>query len=1052
MKIFNWLKDNILFALTLFLLAFIPLYPKIPILDIKNTWVYVRGDDFMVVIVLVIWAILLLRKKVTLKSPLTLPIFLFWIIGGISTIHGVLLIFPGLANVFPNVAFLSFLRRIEYLSLFFIAFSGIKDKKNINSVIVVLVSTLFLIAFYGLGQKYLGFPAFLTMNEEFAKGIPIQLSSLSRVPSTFSGHYDLAAYLVLVIPIFASLVFGLKKWAAKLILLSAVGLGVILLFMTVSRVSFFVLLVSLVIVLFYQKRKLILFSLPALVILACLILFLTPALVARFGNTIKEIDVLIDATNGEPIGHVKEAGNTYYENKIVKRKIFRGRDDVPNAVKIDEDPEIASTSAVLPYASMSPKIFILSPPNASTGENLPQGTGYINLSLSPVVKRSGEFFYDKATRFKSDSDPADAFVFSGHFLVKRASAYDLSFTTRFQGEWPKAIEAFKRNILLGSGYSSLSLAVDNNYLRILGEIGLLGFASFFVIFLILGIYIRRILPVVDSPVVRSFIIGFAAGVVGLSLNALFIDVFEASKIAYSLWLLVGIILGILQLYKKTSINIAKELKNIVTSPWAIAIYLFTSAFMIFLPMISNYFAGDDFTWFRWAADHPNILNYFTDANGFFYRPGAKLYFLLMYSIFWLNQAVYHIVSIFLHFAIALLVFLLIRRILRNYLFAVLASFLFLIMSGSLEAIFWTSATGFLFTTLFSLLSLFLFILWQEKKKIIYFFASLTCLILGLLFHELGIVTPLLVVLYTVLFSEPTRLREVIKNFHYRLLFLPLVPYFLLRLFAHSHWFSGDYSYNLFKLPFNFIGNILGYFALTFFGPISLPFYQTLRNFSKGNIIIAAVSTLAIAYITFYIYKKVISKIDKEEKKIIYFGLLFFTFSLLPFLGLGNIASRYSYLSSFGLVIILVFLIKKMYEHLKSQGYNIAIAATTIIIILFSLLHIIQIQQRHSDWYEAGKRTEKFFISIDGLYSDYWKDNLMEFHFVNVPTRQGEAWIFPVGLPDALWLLFRNPKIAVYQDKSVKQALDQISDPVQQKVFVFNGDGEVTEVLKILSTQ
>ena len=207
----NWIKNNIFFAITLFLLAFIPLYPKIPIVNINHTWVYIRVEDFTIALVMLLWVTLLLLKKITLKTPLTLPIIIFWIIGGISTLHGVLLVFPTLADVFSNVAFLSYLRRIEYLSLFFIAFLSIKDKKFITHLAVFLPIVLIAITVYGIGQRYLGFPAFLTMNEEFAKGIPIQLSRFSRVPSTFGGHYDLAAYLVLVIPLISSLIFGFKN-------------------------------------------------------------------------------------------------------------------------------------------------------------------------------------------------------------------------------------------------------------------------------------------------------------------------------------------------------------------------------------------------------------------------------------------------------------------------------------------------------------------------------------------------------------------------------------------------------------------------------------------------------------------------------------------------------------------------------------------------------------------------------------------------------------------------------------------------------------------------
>src|SRR6185369_14882221 len=136
MKIWNWIKNNVLFLITLFLLVFIPLYPKKPLIDIVNTWVYIRAEDFIVVAVAVIWLIFLFRKKITLKTPLTLPILLFWLAGVIATIHGILIIFPDIANVFPNVAFLSFLRRIEYIILFFVAYAAVKDKKHILPYII----------------------------------------------------------------------------------------------------------------------------------------------------------------------------------------------------------------------------------------------------------------------------------------------------------------------------------------------------------------------------------------------------------------------------------------------------------------------------------------------------------------------------------------------------------------------------------------------------------------------------------------------------------------------------------------------------------------------------------------------------------------------------------------------------------------------------------------------------------------------------------------------------------------------------------------------------
>ena len=171
MKVLKWVSENILFVITLFLLAFIPLYPKLPILNVQHTWVYVRLEDFLISAVVLIWFVLLVRKKATFKTPLTIPIIIFWSVGLISVVYAINFIFPYIANVFPNIALLHYLRRIEYISLFFIAFSAVRNKRFVPVLTAVLTVTLLLVTAYGFGQRgILGgwehrFPAFSTMNE-----------------------------------------------------------------------------------------------------------------------------------------------------------------------------------------------------------------------------------------------------------------------------------------------------------------------------------------------------------------------------------------------------------------------------------------------------------------------------------------------------------------------------------------------------------------------------------------------------------------------------------------------------------------------------------------------------------------------------------------------------------------------------------------------------------------------------------------------------------------------------------------------------------------------
>ena len=50
-KIVHFLWQNNLFLIVLFLLAFIPLYPKLPLLGVEHTWVYVRVEDVLNLII-----------------------------------------------------------------------------------------------------------------------------------------------------------------------------------------------------------------------------------------------------------------------------------------------------------------------------------------------------------------------------------------------------------------------------------------------------------------------------------------------------------------------------------------------------------------------------------------------------------------------------------------------------------------------------------------------------------------------------------------------------------------------------------------------------------------------------------------------------------------------------------------------------------------------------------------------------------------------------------------------------------------------------------------
>lgn len=1056
MNFLKKIKDNILLVLTLALLAFIPLYPKLPLIDVRNTWVYVRVEDFLVLFTLLIWFIYFLRRKIVFETPLTIPILSFWIIGAIATIHGVIIIFPSIAYVYPNVALLAYIRHIEYLSLFFVAFSAIKSRRHVLAAIWTIVGSMVLVIAYGFGQRYLFFPAYLTMNEEYAKGIPIIISPLNRISSTFAGHYDLAAYLVFLIPITVSLIFGFKNYFIKALLSVISLLGFVLLLMTVSRVSVFVVFIALFMVFLFLKRKYVLAFIPLILIAGVFFIAtqqkLLSSLLARFGNTVEDVDVLVHAKTGEAVGQV-----TFHPRSYLYEKDIRQNEEVDEKISpiTPLEYERALREGVPPHliAYRLPKEApIIFAQITSTGETLPQGSSYINLSLSPVVKRLDSFFIEYP--LKEGSSSALVKRVYGEYLVKRASAYDLSFTTRFQGEWPNTIKAFARNLFLGSGYGSVSLAVDNNYLRMLGETGLLGTLSFISLFLILGIYIKKNLHLVRSRVIKAFILGFSAGLVGLCLNALLIDVFEASKIAFQMWLFAGVVVGAISLFTTEKFQVYREIKSLLVSKYAIIVYLFLLITAIFIPSITTYLSGDDFTWFGWAAQcgtgnqcilPSTITNYFFNSEGFFYRPGTKTYFLLMYQIFWLNQVVYHIISIALHFIVSALLYLLALKVLKNKILAAMAAFLFVLSSGYLEIVTWISATGHLFNAVFILVSLLLFIYWYETRKIYLLILSLLASLISLAFYELGIITPFLAISYVVFSKERDSVKSIVKTLKNKIFIYPFIPvaiYLVVRFLASTHWFNGDYSYNLIKLPFNFVGNALGYIAVIIFGPLSFNVYEMFRNMTRSNIPFALLIGILIIGVFYIIYKLVARYFDSEERRIIYFGFSFFLISLIPFLGLGNITFRYSYLASFGIFIILSLLIVKFYKYLLYYGRDIALICIATLISVFCLFHVIQTQQTIIEWRGAGERVKNFITSLESQYKDDWSNENSDtkLYFINVPIKNGNAWVFPVGLEDAVWFAFKNEKIEIVKVGSISEVPLSAFSIKNNSIFEFESNG------------
>lgn len=474
-RLWQSLENNILSFLVIALLIFIPLYPKFPLFNVPGTYVAIRIEDFLVAFSFLVWFLVEIKNKFpSLKNRISQLIIFYWAVGLLSLISALLIT----KNITPHLAFLHFLRRVEYMGLFFVAYSSLTNFRQIKSYLYSLFLAVIGVGIYGIGQKFFNWPVVSTMNEEFSKGMLLQLTEWTRVNSTFAGHYDLAAFLVMVLPIIAGFIVGVKDKKEKIFAFLVGILAFYTLLLTASRVSFVAYLAAVIFVLVFLKKY---WWIPAVLLFSLGGMIFSSDLGQRYALTFN-IDL-----------------------SFISPRLPKAEERIAMAPTLTSNP---------------------TPTSPPLGKEISRAGGkVVKITPTPTL---------------AVTPPPEVWRPTTEVAVEYSSGI------RFKVEWPRALRALVKNPFLGTGYSSITLATDNDYLRALGETGILGFLSFGLIFLE---GLRRFLLFFKKKqdwFLKSIALGIGGAVLGIFLNATFIDVFEASKVAFIFWLLLGILIKIIK--------------------------------------------------------------------------------------------------------------------------------------------------------------------------------------------------------------------------------------------------------------------------------------------------------------------------------------------------------------------------------------------------------------------------------------------------------------------------------------------------------------------------
>lgn len=483
----KWIDDNLIHIFLIGFIILTSLMPKYPLIHVNYTYIKIRVDDFIIVAMGIVFLLQLARRKVRLRTAFLPHVLIFWGAVFLSYFWGA---YIQNTVAVKNLGLLHSLRRVQYMAIFFIASSVVTSEKRFMKYMAVYLGTLFVVCLYGFGQKFLAFPSIQSMNAAYVDGQLLTLNPEDRVNSTFGGHFDLAAYLVFSIPLILGYFFyqGKKKFFALFILALTVMLY------TAARSSFLAYLVVITLFLLYLRR----FKLYILVIiLTAGLLWVTGDTTRRFQQTFQFKTVFVN----------NQTGATVIDQKVSAKKLAAGDLKIPLATK--------KTQKVKGDIEKINKIAL-------------------EQAAAEAIKKG-----DKSTEAQLNKRAREI---ASNFTPQKMLLCDISCATRLQLEWPRAIAAFEINPILGTGPSSLGEATDNNILRLFGEFGIIGGLSFSYLLFSITRFVWKKARKTDGNT-RYILFGFVFAVISLIINALYVDLFEASKMAYNLWLLSGLFVG-----------------------------------------------------------------------------------------------------------------------------------------------------------------------------------------------------------------------------------------------------------------------------------------------------------------------------------------------------------------------------------------------------------------------------------------------------------------------------------------------------------------------------
>ncbi|MBI5573523.1 MAG: tetratricopeptide repeat protein [Elusimicrobia bacterium] len=450
-------------------------------------------------------------------------------------------------------------------------------------------------------------------------------------------------------------------------------------------------------------------------------------------------------------------------------------------------------------------------------------------------------------------------------------------------------------------------------------------------------------------------------------------------------------------------------------------------------------------------------NYFKYTQDLTYRPLPFLVHMVNYKIWGVNPVGHRLTNIFLHIAVAILLYFLILEIFKNNIVAFLSGLFFVVHPASTEVVNMVSFLETQLSTLFFLASFLFYVVAAERSSAprskdnalrLHVF-SVVSYFLAVFSKETAITLPAVIILYDLTQSVIARSggdeaisneiatspdghrgsrNDIIKKY---LPFLAVgIFYLIVRFFIFRHP-----TETMVKYPGDsFITNVFVILKAVpiYLSMIFLPFNLSVEHnikipttFFQTPVIFGLLTAIIFSVISIYSYKK---------SKPVFFWLMFSAITFLPtsnIIPMQNIvAERYLYLPLIGICILLALLLKKISSRFSSVP--ILLFSSVPILLYFSALTVIRNLDWKSDFVFYSKTLEQVpdspgINSTLGLVYARYKNYPKAFELINYALKL-----------DPEMLDGQGALASIYQDKGdYDKALALYEKMVAEKKYTYH---------------